>query len=352
MPASLFEKAGSEQARDDAQDCSDAERTTDAESNHEQSCESLKPLRLPVDGTLQFRTRNNVRDRGSIACGSASSSSAAPHTPLQKSWLRNVAVMVVNVQRFQDFLPGMNEGAVKVAFSQYISIIHEVASQGRGNIDCILGDQAFITFNTHIPCAEPAGAAVAAALDIRRLLCPFARDRLRFQIGISCGPVLASSIGYSKFRTMVTLGHPMKISSMVSQMSDFESGTVLVDTSVEEKMKYMYDLRPVELVHFPQLKPLPWNTHSTDRIFLVEGKRVMDEDEWLYQVDKMASPNDWHWAFDQVASAQTAQEGRSFLEQFLQVHPHDAVALRLKAHLAMWIPGIGLPLWERAEHDR
>eukprot|EP00668_Euglena_longa_P024402 GGOE01030461.1.p1 GENE.GGOE01030461.1~~GGOE01030461.1.p1 ORF type:complete len:775 (-),score=172.49 GGOE01030461.1:785-3109(-) len=344
IPASVFEKVAPEETGDDGHNQSDGDAFSDSDSQlHIATIKHRRHTQSDVSGVTLVQGSTSSEARSTAA------SSPAGHCTYTKS---RAAVLTFHAFNLTEALLQMAPSLAKNVMCQVVAHMHEAATQSRGNIDCILGDQAFITFNTHIPCAEPAGAAVAAALDIRRLLCPFARDRLRFQIGISCGPVLASSIGYSKFRTMVTLGHPMKISSMVSQMSDFESGTVLVDTSVEEKMKYMYDLRPVELVHFPQLKPLPWNTHSTDRIFLVEGKRVMDEDEWLYQVDKMASPNDWHWAFDQVASAQTAQEGRSFLEQFLQVHPHDAVALRLKAHLAMWIPGIGLPLWERAEHDR
>lgn len=36
--------------------------------------------------------------------------------------------------------------------------------QARGNIDCIVGDQTFVTFNAHIPCGDIAMAAVNAAL--------------------------------------------------------------------------------------------------------------------------------------------------------------------------------------------
>eukprot|EP00668_Euglena_longa_P005091 GGOE01005979.1.p1 GENE.GGOE01005979.1~~GGOE01005979.1.p1 ORF type:complete len:988 (-),score=289.28 GGOE01005979.1:430-3117(-) len=263
--------------------------------------------------------------------------------------MKDVAVLSVNVMGFIDVLKNANEGTSKGIFNDYVALVHTAASHGRGNIDCILGDQIFVTFNAHIPCSDPAGSAVASALEMQRLL-HTVRERLRFQIGISFGHVLSGSVGYTKFRSMATLGNPMKVASMVSQMSGFESSAVLVDASVEEKMKYVYDLRPVAMVHFPQLRTLSGNVPPNRFIFLVQANRHLEEDEWLYQVEKISPHSEWQRAFEQVAAAGTVEEGRILLEKFLAGHPQDTVALRLKDRLATWSPGIGQALWDRSEH--
>eukprot|EP00668_Euglena_longa_P020210 GGOE01025137.1.p1 GENE.GGOE01025137.1~~GGOE01025137.1.p1 ORF type:complete len:844 (+),score=179.49 GGOE01025137.1:512-3043(+) len=364
IPAGVFEKrvsdvniqnGGGDDSDCDPLHCSESESqfTGDKSKHHQRSAQPDTPTVTFVQGSASSEARSVP-------------SSLGPNTSMKN----RAAVLSFYAFGFTDSLLQMTPALAKNLLSQCIAHVHEAASQSRGNIEFIAGDQIFVTFNTHVSCAEPAGAAMNAAMEMRRLLWPVARDRLKFQMGISFGPVLAGSVGYSKFRSMATLGRPMKVASMVSQMSDFESGTVLVDVYVEEKMKYAFDLRPVELVYFPQLAAPTWegapvsqppsqpkhpsSTIRSERVFMVQSKREVDEDadEWLYQVDKMAPPTDWQWAFGQVAAAASMEEAYSHLDRFLEGHPHDAVALRLKGRLAMWTPGVGLPLWERAEHDR
>eukprot|EP00668_Euglena_longa_P042319 GGOE01055929.1.p1 GENE.GGOE01055929.1~~GGOE01055929.1.p1 ORF type:complete len:994 (-),score=275.65 GGOE01055929.1:1173-3797(-) len=278
--------------------------------------------------------------------GSRSSVSTSPKNASR----HRAAVLSFYVFDFTEVLLQMAPPFAKKLLSQYITHVHEAACQNRGNIDFVAGDQILVTFNAHFACADPAGAAVAAAIEMRRLLWSVTREQLKLQIGISFGPVLSGSVGYSKFRSMATLGSPAKIASMVSQMSGFESGTVLIDTSMEERMKYVYDLHPVALVHFPQLKALS-TTVLSRRVFQVQASKNLQEDEWLYQVDKMScSHTDWHEAFNGLVAATTIEEGRGHLEKFLKGNPQDAVALRLRDRLAAWTPTSGLPLWDRAEH--
>eukprot|EP00668_Euglena_longa_P009266 GGOE01011177.1.p1 GENE.GGOE01011177.1~~GGOE01011177.1.p1 ORF type:complete len:1003 (-),score=268.62 GGOE01011177.1:1210-3858(-) len=345
IPAGVFEKMTEEGRRDDGHNESDRDVASDAGSQISCAKPTAKQQRRsqPDVSCVTTMQRSVSSESRSIA-----SSPAGPCSSMKS----RAAVLSFRAFDFTEALLQMAPLLAKNMMSQCISHIHEAASQSHGNIDCILGDQILITFNAHVPCAEPAAAAVAAALEMRRLLLHVARERLKFQIGISYGPVLAGSVGYSKFRSMAALGLPIKVSSMVSQMSEFENGTVLVDANVEEKMKYIYDLRPVELVHFPQLRPMARNTPTCGWVFLVEAKREVEEDEWLYQVDTMSPKrDDWRQVFGRVMAAQTVEEGRGHLEEFLATHPQDAIALRLRDCLPMWTPGLGLPLWDRAHHD-
>eukprot|EP00668_Euglena_longa_P027826 GGOE01034860.1.p1 GENE.GGOE01034860.1~~GGOE01034860.1.p1 ORF type:complete len:1009 (-),score=291.19 GGOE01034860.1:1296-3932(-) len=352
IPAGVFEQMQQHDEKGNAQEASDSEgdRSSSADSGSQRmtaapSGDKRKPPRLPpadAPGVVQV---HHVSSDGSRSSASTTSS--------KNSVRHRAAVLSFHVFDFTQVLLQMAPALAKKLLSQCITNVHEAASQGRGNIDFVAGDQIFVTFNAHIPCADPSGAAVTAALEIRRLLWNIARDRLKFQIGISFGPVLAGSVGYSKFRSMATLGGSMKVASMVSQMSGFENGAILVDASMEERMKYVYDLQPVALVHFPQLKNFPGITLGR-RVFLVQANRQLQEDEWLYQVEKMSqmSPHSvWQLVFDRVAAAMTVEEGRRHLESFLRDKPQDAVALWLRDRFAVWTPGCGLPLWDRADHD-
>eukprot|EP00668_Euglena_longa_P044632 GGOE01060018.1.p1 GENE.GGOE01060018.1~~GGOE01060018.1.p1 ORF type:complete len:245 (-),score=63.72 GGOE01060018.1:403-1137(-) len=243
-----------------------------------------------------------------------------------------------------DVLMHVNDGLSKGIFNEYVTVVHTAVSQSRGNIDCILGDQIFVTFNAHIPCSDPASVAMVGALELQLQLLLRGGDRVKFQVGASFGPVFASSVGYTKFKSMVTVGSPMKVASLLSHMARFENGAVLVDTSLEERVKYSCSLQPVELVHMPQLKTFAKSCSRSQRIFLLLGKKHLQEGEWIYQVGEGTSPSDWKQTFEQLVTAVSVEEGRSLLEQYLAGFPNDDIALRLKDRLPLWLPGAGIPL--------
>eukprot|EP00668_Euglena_longa_P025440 GGOE01031794.1.p1 GENE.GGOE01031794.1~~GGOE01031794.1.p1 ORF type:complete len:113 (-),score=46.95 GGOE01031794.1:263-601(-) len=110
---------------------------------------------------------------------------------------------------------------------------------------------------------------------------------------------------------------------------------------MEERMKYVYDLHPVALVHFPQLKALS-TTVLSRRVFQVQASKNLQEDEWLYQVEKETGASDWNSTFEQLVAATSAQQAQSLLQQYLSDHPDDELALRLKDRLALWVPGRGI----------
>eukprot|EP00667_Euglena_gracilis_P000676 EG_transcript_676 len=260
---------------------------------------------------------------------------------------KNAAVLSVNVMGFVETLQASTETSTRALFNDYVTCVHEAASQGRGNVDCVLGDQVFVTFNAHIPCSDGPGAATTAALDMRQRLFQKAGDKLKFQIGISAGQVFASSVGYTRFKSMVTVGSPMKVASILSHLPRFGSGTVIIDAAIEERVKFVYKLSPVELVHLPDLKSLTNTAKKSQRVFMVFGKKAMQEDEWMYQIKENKDGNglaDWAQTFDRLVAATSPQDLQSSLQRFLADHPADETALRLRDRLPLWIPGFGIPL--------
>eukprot|EP00667_Euglena_gracilis_P000851 EG_transcript_851 len=264
------------------------------------------------------------------------------HPPARRSATKQVAVLAVNVVGFMDLLLASNEALSKTIFNEYVAQVHEVVSQGRGNIDFLSGDQVFATFNAHLPCGDPAGAAAAAALEVRQQLLRKLGDRFNFRVGVSFGSVFSGTVGYAKFKFMVTVGSPMKMSSILSHMDRLENGAVLVDANLQERMKYLYHFRPVEMLNLPWLKSFGSEARTSQRVFLLTSKKRLQEDEWLYQVDEGCDSSDWTKAFEQLVAAPSALEMQRILEQYLAVDPTDDLAVRLSDRLALWVPGKGI----------
>eukprot|EP00668_Euglena_longa_P024136 GGOE01030150.1.p1 GENE.GGOE01030150.1~~GGOE01030150.1.p1 ORF type:complete len:996 (-),score=216.26 GGOE01030150.1:294-2885(-) len=343
IPAGLFEQ---ERVTDPGELLSDGgsdQHSVSDSGSVRQVSQCLQPAYQPTHPCVLSNSSSDTfpgRQRSSGAGLSPQRPSSARNP---KGTRKSVAVVSINVVGFIDVVRQLYDAQSINILNDYVSYVHEAVSQGRGNVDCVLGDQLFATFNAHIPCGDPATAAGAAALEIRSQLLAKV-SRLKFQIGGSFGQALASSVGYTKFKTMVTVGSPMKIASMLSHMPRFENGTILLDSSLEERLRYVCNLRPVELVHLPQLKTLAENSHTSLCVSMLLGKTQMQEDEWLYQVGARAPFSDWTDTFDKLVSAKDSQRRESLLQQFLASHPHDEVALRLKDRLALWVSGAGIPL--------
>eukprot|EP00667_Euglena_gracilis_P001677 EG_transcript_1676 len=257
---------------------------------------------------------------------------------------RPVAVLAVNVVGFTDLFLEGDEAQCREAFNEYVTLVHTVASQSRGNVDFLAGDEVVVTFNAHVPCADPAEAAATAALDLRnQLLCQLG-DRWKFRLGVSFGPMFATTVGYTKFKFMAAVGSSMKTATALSHVDRLENGAVVADSNLHERMKFLFSFRPLELLHLPWVKPLAKGNLTRQGVFLLEGKKVLQEDEWLYQVGDGTHSSDWEKTFKRLVAATSPVELEDVLEQYLQRYPQDDVALRLQERLPLWVPGAGIPL--------
>eukprot|EP00667_Euglena_gracilis_P000757 EG_transcript_758 len=363
MPAGLFQEAGTEPPEPGQRDPEpNAEVYTECLSSARSKLSPHTPGRYsPAQHSpgLSAHTsarvhplspaRNASMHRDRRTSRGSGVSSLTPHAirPAKK----NVAAMCVNILGFRDIMDHVATGATNDFFNQYITLVHEAVSQGRGNVDCLLGDHIFATFNAHIPCPDPACAAAAAALDIQNLACRKNIGQMVFQVGVSFGGVIATTVGYKKFKSMVTIGWPMKVAFILSHITQFEGGTILVDSLVEERAKYSYQLTPAELVYLPKLASAAGGraVAASSRVYLLQGKRQMQEDEWLYQLEREAPYSKWDNVFNRLTAAASVEDFQGVLQQYLVGHPEDAVALRLRKRLSLWTPGVGVTLCEGVE---
>eukprot|EP00668_Euglena_longa_P024374 GGOE01030433.1.p1 GENE.GGOE01030433.1~~GGOE01030433.1.p1 ORF type:complete len:996 (-),score=297.12 GGOE01030433.1:178-2808(-) len=344
MPAGLFEREEEEEEegeesmlKHDIDTKSDISNDNPS-SNRSKTTEVKHQLSTSLDASTSIQPRQRVRI------------GVAPNSSSSRSTKKNVAALCLNIVGFRDVMDKVADGLTSSIFNQYVTAVHESVSQGRGNVDCILGDQIFVTFNAHIPCSDPATACAAASLELQSQLCHRIGDRLKFQIGVSFGAAFTGTVGYSKFKSMVTVGWPMKVASLLAHLSQFENGTVLADATLVERAKYLYSLKPVELVHLPKLTAGGHTIAPSSRVYLLQSRKQLEEDEWLYQLERASPTSDWDQIFNHLTAATSREQLHELLQQYLIDHPMDSVALRLRSRLSMWVPGVGVTLCEGVEH--
>eukprot|EP00667_Euglena_gracilis_P001109 EG_transcript_1109 len=328
IPAGVFEQLALPPRADTGSDDGRASDLSDT-SSRQSSCTSLSGQPLGTSRQHSYQV----------------SPVALPHPHWgagRRSAAKQAAVLAVNVVGFMDLLLASKECLSKTIFNDYITQIHEVVSQNRGNIDFLSGDQVFATFNAHVPCGDPAGSASAAALDLQTELLPKLGNRMRFQIGVSFGPVMASTVGYIKFKFMVTVGSPMKVAAILSHREGLESGSILVDSALQERVKYSFDFQPVELLYLPRVKSLNLGTSTSQRAFVLRKKKKLQVDEWLYQLVDGADSSDWSKTFERLVAAPSTAEMQRRLEDYLTKYPTDDLALRLRDRVSEWTPGKGI----------
>eukprot|EP00667_Euglena_gracilis_P000564 EG_transcript_564 len=347
IPAGVFQPAEEPPAAAEAKANPAGESEAEDGGISDQPASSDRPHSQSVQKPSRKGSKGSSSDPDVVYVGrnpSRTSGPQQPPSPARRAVHKNVAVLSINVVGFMDVLLSTNDGIAKNIFNDYVTLVHTAASMGRGNVDCVLGDQIFVTFNAHLPCADPAGAAAATALEMRYRLLSNLGDKLQFQIGLSFGPTFASSVGYAKFKCMVTMGGPLKFASKLSHLTHFENGSILADASLEERVKYSNSLRPVELVHLSNMKTFSKSLPESQAVFLLQSKKDLHEDEWIYQVMEGDPATDWKETFARLVAAKSVAEGQALLQQYLAAHPTDEVALRLRDRLPAWIPGFGIPL--------
>jgi len=254
--------------------------------------------------------------------------------------------MVINVIGFKNHLFNVPEGHLEQLLSQYVAIAHATVSKARGYIDSVVGDQILVTFNAHVLCSDPPCSAATAALELRQEFLSKLSGRLHTQIGLAAGHLITGAAGYGPFKALVSLGTPMKLASILAHLTHHQDGAVLVDGGMEERIRYSFTVRPSEVISLPVLGALQPSLARNVRVYLVEGPKTLEEDEWLYQVAQTPAADDWDTTIQRMVSAEDREAAVVLLQQHLTAHPEDGIAQRLRDRMGRWVPRRGIPVCE------
>eukprot|EP00667_Euglena_gracilis_P000475 EG_transcript_475 len=287
-----------------------------------------------VPGAVKLPSVLSPEDHGCNQCSrlSVQWAESSPVSPMRILLRKKVAALAVNVLGFNNLLSEMNDVFITDVCNMYVTTVHETVAVGRGNVDFVVGDQILVTFNAHIPCADPSTTAAGVALDLQSQLRSLLGDQLKFQIGLAFGLTHSGTVGYTKFKCMVAMGEPVKLAATLAHLPDFDGGAVLADLGMEERIKYAFDLRAVDFVLSPDASQSQCIIIQPRKpVFKLISKRRMGEDEWLYQVEPAAPVGDWDDAFNRFLGAGSPEAAHTVLQHYLAAHPEDTVALRLQA---------------------
>eukprot|EP00667_Euglena_gracilis_P001184 EG_transcript_1185 len=322
-----------------------------------QSCPSAmlqqKDRGLRGDGPGSGERRPTVGSDSATSCATAVQ--VAPLSTFTTRLLRrSVAAMVVNVIHFQAEVAQRSAVHLEGMMNRFISTVHSLASKAQGNIDAVVGDQLLVTFNAHFTCSDPPIAASSVALELLGIMKGSSAPCEQVQVGLAAGPMYAGHVGYAPFKSMLALGAPMKVASLLSHLSGFDASAVLACPSVEERIKYHFTLQPVDLVALPAMGEHIHLYARSISVFLLEAQAAGSRgaQEWLYEVAAGESKGHWAAAFQEVVKARSTDQAREELEGYLGQHPDDWVARRLLGRLAHWQPRVGVVLAERPDTDR
>lgn len=133
---------------------------------------------------------------------------------------REVTILFSDIRGYTALTEGMEATEVVSLLNNYFETMVEAVFNFEGTLDKFMGDALMAVFGAPLPLTETHGwVAVQSALDMRRRLTEFNRDRptnqplIRIGIGLSSGEVISGNIGSQRRVDYTVIGDGVDISS-------------------------------------------------------------------------------------------------------------------------------------------
>jgi class 3 adenylate cyclase len=131
-------------------------------------------------------------------------------------------LMFTDIEGFTGLSERLAPAEVAAILNAYLGAVVPVIQRHGGVVNSFIGDGLFASFNLPLPCENHAAAAIAAAIEIQRVLDegPFAGHvALRTRIGINTGTVIGVTIGTENRLNYTLLGDAVNVASRVEQLN-------------------------------------------------------------------------------------------------------------------------------------
>jgi adenylate cyclase len=133
---------------------------------------------------------------------------------------KNVTILFSDIRGYTSLTEKMEAAQVVALLNAYFETMVEAVFNYEGTLDKFIGDALMAVFGAPLPLENHGWMAVQSALDMRRRLIEFNRDRgtpdkpkIRIGIGISSGEVVSGNIGSQKRMDYTVIGDGVDISS-------------------------------------------------------------------------------------------------------------------------------------------
>lgn len=164
---------------------------------------------------------------------------AAPHA-IEPRRLREATMLFADVRGFTAFAEGLapEEAASRLdeVLARFIAAVH---AEG-GEINKLTGDGAMAVFGAPLPHADPAAAAVRAALRARDEVAGL--GGLRFGFGVNTGLVAAGRLGSDGSSEYAVIGSPVNLAARLQEAAG--PGRILAGEGTEQRLGGRFRLSP------------------------------------------------------------------------------------------------------------
>jgi class 3 adenylate cyclase len=169
--------------------------------------------------------------------------------------VREVTILFADLRDFTTWVEATDPREVVRDLNAYFTEM-EAAIRGEGGLVLqYIGDEIEAVFGAPLDKPGHAGAAVRAALEMRRRLAAWNAARaaggkppLRHGIGVHTGNVIAGNIGSSERLSYALVGDPVNLASRIQGLTKEFAADVLVSSSTRERVGPEIPLRPLPAV--------------------------------------------------------------------------------------------------------
>ncbi|OJZ66114.1 adenylate/guanylate cyclase domain-containing protein [Mycolicibacterium diernhoferi] len=141
---------------------------------------------------------------------------------------REVTVMFVDIRDFTGFAEVNTAEDTVTRLNALFDIVVPAVVQAGGHVNKFLGDGALAVFGAPNDLAEHADAAVAAAVQIHRLVTERFGAMMRIGIGINTGVVIAGTIGGGGKLEFTLIGDAVNVAARVEQLTKTTGDAILL----------------------------------------------------------------------------------------------------------------------------
>jgi adenylate cyclase len=173
---------------------------------------------------------------------------------------REATVLFADIQGFTRLIETTAAPVVIRMLNEYFSAMMDVIFRHHGTVEQLIGDEIVALFGVPEPDPDAPARAVRAAIDmvagVRRLGAGWTAEGLPafdVGIGISCGPVMAGTIGSEHRRELIVVGRPMIAASRIQRMTRLFGAHIIVG---DETFRHAADLVRYRALGTPRLKGL------------------------------------------------------------------------------------------------
>jgi adenylate cyclase len=150
--------------------------------------------------------------------------------------VRDVAVLFVDVVGSTTLAARRPPEEVVALLNRFFAVVVEVTGRHGGWVNKFEGDAALVVFGCPAPHDDCAGAALAAARELRDRLA-LAVPGVRVGIGVSAGPCVAGNVGAEQRYEYTVIGDPVNEAARLSDLAKHRPERVLASAAVLERTR-------------------------------------------------------------------------------------------------------------------